>query len=98
RGARQRFPTRRCSDLSACCSSDGSANAWPIRSRTTLRSFVVTTAPRKGLAGVEIAHHVQVIDQRTPHLVGHVHDPAAVGALELRSEEHTSELQSRENL
>src|SRR5690606_3205244 len=69
--------------VSACCSSDGSANAWPIRSRTSLRSFLATTAPRKGLAGIEVAHHVQVVDQGPAHLVGDAHHPAAVGALEL---------------
>src|SRR5690606_2758657 len=70
--------------VSACCSSDGSANAWPIRSRTTVRSFLATTtAPGKRLAGVEVAHHVQVVNQRTTHLVADVHHPAAVGALAL---------------
>src|SRR5690606_9967938 len=68
--------------VSACCSNDGSANAWPIRSRRMVRAFATTT-PRQCLGAVEVAHHVQVVDQRAPDLVGHAHVPAAFAALEL---------------
>src|SRR5690606_10730280 len=68
--------------VSACWSREGSTNAYASNppARGSVRS---TAACAQVLAGVEAAHRLEVGDHWLAHLVGHVHLPAVVHALDL---------------
>src|SRR5690606_31780638 len=73
-------PALRC--VSAWWSRDGSPNA--CASNTPARGSVRGTAgPAQVLARMEAAHRIKVGHHRLAHLVGHVHLPAVVHALDL---------------
>src|SRR5690606_41926926 len=89
------FPTRRSSDLSqtARITAVWPAVAAPLAAfgLLALARWLLERVPAVGRAGVRLGRRVvQATTDRRPQLAG-------VAAL-VRSEEHTSELQSRENL
>src|SRR5690554_684330 len=71
-------PALRC--VSACASSAGSRNTWPA---TRASASIDRTGPGQHLRGVELAHDVEVADQRLADFVLDVHLPAGADALDL---------------
>src|SRR5204863_1613908 len=91
------FPTRRSSDLIEVKNGGLAAVGIPAVRRPALPAIqtwlmlpVVILPPHH--------HHILVPDQALPHLLPAVSDGDGAAGLPLRSEEHTSELQSRRDL
>src|SRR5690606_32307021 len=71
-------PALRC--VSAWASSAGSRNTCPAMRAS---ASVDRTGPGQHLRGLELAHDVEVGDQRLAHFVLHVHLPAGADALDV---------------
>src|SRR5690606_41323051 len=91
--ARHAFPTRRSSDLCRTCEVQGACLAWALQVGDCHGVWGATT-PRERRAML-VAWHSDEVQQQ---LAESASDVRAAERPPRRSEEHTSELQSREKL
>src|SRR5690606_40911350 len=92
------FPTRRSSDLKATMLSVAAEEAMTDSPMTTFTCVENALLVMRNLLGIAIIGSSIVCRPRTGFVRCFCSCEAAVGANNLRSVEHTSELQSRENL